>query len=184
MQVKLIDIFLLFLKLGGMIFGGGIVIVPLLEAEAVNKRKWITYDELIEFYSISQLIPGINIPDVSMFIGYKLRGKAGATVAGLGVILIPFILIVSLSFFLGTISHLSMVKSALWGIGIGTIVILSTAARSMWKVSIVDKISAILFILVFLAIFFNLLSPVWVVFIALILGVVRGFLIKDNEVTK
>lgn len=181
MEVRLIEIFLLFLKLGSMIFGGGVVILPLLEEEAVNKRGWITHDELIEYYAISQLIPGINIPDVSMFIGYKLRGKIGAVVAGVGVIFIPFLLIVSLSFVLGTISHYSIVKSALWGIGIGTIVILSTAARSMWKASIVDKTSTILFFFVFVTIFFNILSPVWVVFIALALGIAKGFSVKKTE---
>lgn len=181
-KVRLIDIFLLFLKVGGMIFGGGIVILPLLEEEAVKKRGWITSNELVEFYAISQLIPGINIPDVSMFVGYKLRGKSGAIAAGLGVILIPFILIVSLSFFLESIAHLPLIKGALWGISIGTIVILSTAARIMWKAGLVDVISTLLFIFVFFAILFNLLSPVWVVVIAVILGVIRGFLIKDDEV--
>lgn len=181
MQVRLIDIFLLFLKLGGMIFGGGIVILPLLEEEAVKKRGWITSEELVEFYAISQLIPGINIPDVSMFIGYKLRGKSGAIAAGLGVIIIPILLILILSFFLNTLAHLSIIKSALWGISIGTIVILSSAAKTMWKASIIDKFTPCLFTFIFFAIILNLLSPVIVIFISLILGVIKGFLIKDYE---
>lgn len=181
MKVKLIDIFWLFVKIGSCMFGGGIVILPLLEREAVEKRGWLTTDELVEFYAISQLIPGINAPDVSMFIGYKLRGKSGALAAGMGVILVPFILIVSLAVVLGKLSGFAIVKSALWGVGIGTIVILSSALRSMWKSSIIDKATLIFALFVFLLIAFTNISPVWIVFVALIIGVTRGILIKKEE---
>lgn len=184
MKVRLIDIFMLFLKLGCIIFGGGFVILPLLEESAVKKCGWITSEELIEFYAISQIIPGINIPDVSMFIGYKLRGKSGALVAGLGVILVPFILIVSLSTVLNQISSFGVVKSAFWGIEIGTIIILITAVISMWKRSIIDKFSFFFFIFVFLITACTDFSPVWIVFIALLFGLIKGFLIDENEVIK
>ncbi len=182
MKVRLIDIFWLFVKVGSCMFGGGIVILPLLEKEAVEKRGWLTTDELIEFYAISQLIPGINAPDVSMFIGYKLRGKLGALAAGMGIILVPFILIVSLAAVLSKISGLAVVKGALWGIGLGTIIIIITALRSMLRAGIVDKFTFLCMIFVFAIIAFTTLSPVWVVFVALIIGIFRGFLIKKDEV--
>lgn len=180
MKVKLLDIFWLFVKIGSLIFGGGVVILPLLEKEAVHKRNWITSEELVEFYAISQVIPGINIPDVSMFIGYKLRKKSGALVAGLGVILVPFILIVSLSAFLSAISHNEFVKSAFWGVEIGTIIILINAVRTIWLRSIVDKFTLGLFLVIFMLTVFTNLSPVWIVLFTLILGVAKGFLVKDE----
>ena len=180
MKVRLIDIFWLFLKVGGMIFGGGIVIIPLLEAEAVKKRGWITSEELIEFYAISQLIPGINIPDVSMFIGYKLRGKSGALVAGIGIVLIPFILILIFSTFLNTVTNFSLIKSAIWGVSIGTIVILLSAVKTIWKNSIPDKFTLFLFLFIFILTAFTNLSPVWFVFVALLLGIIKGYITKEE----
>lgn len=180
MKVKLIDIFLLFAKIGCMIFGGGVVILPLLEAEAVKKRGWVTSEELVEYYAISQVIPGINIPDVSMFVGYKLRGKSGAVIAGLGIILVPFLLIVSFSALINLISQNSFVKSAFWGVEIGSIIIIINAVRTIWNSSIVDKFSFIFFIIVFSATAFTKLSPVWIVFATLFLGILKGVLTKES----
>lgn len=182
MKVSLFDIFRVFVTVGCKIFGGGIVILPLLEAEAVKKRGWLTSEELVEFYAISQVIPGINIPDVSMFIGYKLRGKTGAIVAGLGIILAPFVLIVILSTFLGLISQNAFVQSALWGIEIGTIVILISAVRTIWANSIVDTFTFFFFLLVFALFAFTTFSPVWIVIFALALGVIKGFLTQKEDI--
>lgn len=185
MKVSLWEIFLVFLKIGSLLFGGGgVIVLPLLEAEAVKKRGWISSEELIEFFAISQVIPGLNIPDVCMFVGYKLRGKSGAFVAGLGIIIVPFILIVSLAFVLSSISHFSIVKYTLWGIGIGTIVILSSAIRSIWSSSIVDKFTLWFFLFIFALTAFTNLSPVWIVFIALGFGVAKGFLPEKQEGSK
>lgn len=181
MQVKLLDIFKVFVRVGCLIFGGGAVIIPLLEEEAVKKRNWLTSEELVEFYAISQVIPGINIPDVSMFIGYKLRGKTGAVVAGFGIILVPVVIILCLAAVLSQISANPFVKSALWGAGIGTIVVISSAVRTIWKHSIVDKFTLALFILVLLLMLTTKISPVWIVFVSLFLGVAKGFLVEDCE---
>lgn len=163
-----------------MIFGGGVVIIPLLEAEAVQKKGWLTSEELVEYYAISQVIPGINIPDVAMFIGYKLRGKTGATVAGLGIIFVPFILIVSVAAFLNIISGLGIVQGALWGIGIGTVVVIITTVKSIWAHSIVDKFTLFFFIFI-LGLSMANISPVWIVVFALSLGVLKGIMDKKER---
>lgn len=179
MKVRLIDIFWVFFKIGSLLFGGGWVILPLLDKEAVKKRNWLSTEELYEFFAISQAIPGINIPDVSMFIGYKLRGKSGALIAGISVLLIPFISIILLLTFLNEVSQNFFVKSALWGIQIGSIVILIVALKTIWKNSIVDRFNIFLFSIVFIAITFTDISPAWIIFVALLLGIGRGFLIKE-----
>lgn len=182
MKVRLLDIFLLFLKTGGLLFGGGgVIVLPLLEEEAVKKRGWLTSEELIEYYAISQVIPGLNIPDVSMFIGYKLRGKLGAIVAGIGIILIPFFLIISLAVFLDVILRNQFVKSAFWGVETGIIIILINAIRTIWKSSIVDKFSLLFFTGILLTIVFTKSSPAWIVFTALLFGVVKGLFAKEEE---
>lgn len=181
MRVKLTDIFLLFLKAGCMIFGGGIVILPILEEEAVKKRGWVTSQELVEYYAVSQVIPGINIPDVSMFIGYKLRGKSGAIAAGLGIVLIPFVIMVSIAAFLNAIINNQFVQSAFWGLEIGTIIIVINALKMVWKNSIKDKFTLLLFSAILLISVFTNLSPFWIVLTAVFLGVGKGFLLKESE---
>lgn len=176
MKVRLIDIFWLFVKIGSVLFGGGYVILPMLQEEVVNKRGWITSEELVEFYAISQFIPGLNAPDVSMFVGYKLRGKFGAAVAGFGIILVPSLLIVSLAAILSTLTNSGLVKSIFWGIGVGIVVLVSIAIRDMWSKSVVDKFTLALFLVVFFATILIDFSPVITVTVAIIIGLLHGFL--------
>lgn len=178
MKVKLIDIFWLFVKIGCVLFGGGYVILPMLEVEAVEKRGWITSEELIEFYAISQFIPGLNAPDVSMFLGYKLRGKSGAVAAGFGIILVPFILIVTLAAIISRFTNSPLIQSALWGIGIGIIIIVAYVIKGMWVNSIFDKFTLIIFAIVFIATVSIDFSPAITVFTAILIGILHSEFIK------
>ena len=77
MEKTLYQIFKTFFKVGTLLLGGGYVILPLLQAELVDKKKWITDDELCEFYALGQSIPGIIAANISLFVGYKLRRTMG-----------------------------------------------------------------------------------------------------------
>lgn len=178
MKVRLIDIFWLFVKVSCYLFGGGYIILPILEIEAVKKRGWVTSEELVEYYAISQFIPGINAPNVSMFVGYKLRGKLGAAVAGLGIIIIPFLLIVFLAVVLSAFTNSSLLQSAYWGVGVGIVILVSSAIHRMWVSSIIDKFTFVLFAIVFLATVSIDFSPAITVFIALIIGLLHGIFLK------
>lgn len=172
MKIKLWDIFWIFLKVGSVLLGGGYVILPILQAEIVEKRHWITQEELVDYYAVSQCLPGITAADVAMFVGYKLRGKTGVLVAGYGLIFVPFLIIVSLAAILSVIINFPIVKSTLWGVSLGVIILLITAIRDMWKQSIINKFTFILFMIVFLATAFFDFSPVITVLAAIISGIV------------
>ena len=88
-------LFRLFFKLGLFTFGGGLAMLPLLKAEVVDKRRFLTEEELIDLYSIGQCTPGIIIVNVVTFIGYRQMGIKGAVVSTLGAIT-PSIIIISL----------------------------------------------------------------------------------------
>ena len=75
MKVRLKDLYIEFFLLGIQLLGGGYVIVPLIQQSIIGKRHWITNEELVNFYAISQSIPGIIAANISSFVGYKLRGK-------------------------------------------------------------------------------------------------------------
>jgi chromate transporter len=92
---KLTTIFWSFLKIGAVLFGGGYAMLPLLEDEIVKRRKWATHDEMSDTFALSQLIPGVVAINASMLIGHRLRGASGTFAATLGVIGVPFLLILA-----------------------------------------------------------------------------------------
>ena len=76
-MVRLWDIYSIFFKMGIFTFGGGYAMLPILKNEAVEKRKWISEEELLNYYSIGQCTPGIIAVNAASFIGYQLRGFWG-----------------------------------------------------------------------------------------------------------
>ena len=97
-KISFLNLFLIFVKIGAILLGGGYVILPILTNEFVEKRKLVNHDELLDYFALSQSLPGIIAANISMFVGYKLRGKIGAIIAMLGVITVPFIIIILLIF--------------------------------------------------------------------------------------
>ncbi len=93
--IGLIDLFILFLKIGGFTFGGGYAMLPLIEKELVEDRKLLNNQEFLDIIAIVQGIPGIIAVNSSLFIGYKLRGIPGALFSVLGITL-PSIIIISM----------------------------------------------------------------------------------------
>ena len=92
---KLWKLFKLFFKVGLFTFGGGYAMLPLLKAEVVDKRRYLSEEELLDLYSIGQCTPGIIAVNVATFIGYQQARIKGAIVATLGMIM-PSIIIITL----------------------------------------------------------------------------------------
>lgn len=88
----LIKIFLSFIKIGSLAFGGAYAAIPLVEKEVVDIQKWMTYDEFSNLLAIDELTPGPIIVNAASFIGMKVAGVPGAIIATLGSIL-PALLI-------------------------------------------------------------------------------------------
>jgi len=160
MNISLLNIFLVFFKVGAILLGGGYVILPLLTAEIVEKRPWITKEELVDYYSISQCLPGIIAVNTAIFTGYKLKGKFGALAAVGGMCLSPFVVILCLASILTALTTNPIVINIFWGVGIGILIMLLLTVKEIWEKSIVDKFTMFLFLLVFFATVFFKLSPV------------------------
>ena len=91
----LIQMFLIFAKIGGFTFGGGYAMLPMLQKEVVENKKWATQEELMDYYAIGQCTPGIIAVNTATFIGYKNKGFLGAIFATVGVIT-PSVIIVGI----------------------------------------------------------------------------------------
>lgn len=146
MEKNCYTIFKTFFKVGTLLLGGGYVILPLLTSELVEKKNWITSDELCAFYAIGASLPGIIAANTAIFTGRKLLGTKGAVAATVGMVLPAFLAIVLLATILSEIINLPTTQHIFWGVGIGVIVLLFLAVKEMWKKSVNDKFSLTVYI--------------------------------------
>ncbi len=146
MEKNCYTIFKTFFKVGTLLLGGGYVILPLLTSELVEKKQWITTDELCEFYAIGASLPGIIAANTAIFTGRKLLGTKGAVAATVGMVLPAFLAIVLLATILSEIINLPTTQHIFWGVGIGVIVLLFLAVKEMWKKSVNDKFTLSIYI--------------------------------------
>lgn len=180
MNKSFYTIFKTFFKVGTILLGGGYVILPLLQSELVEKKEWITDDDLVEYYALSQSVPGIIAANISVFTGYKLNGFIGALAAVLGVITPAFLAIILLASLLQTLVSLSIVQSIFWGVGIGVIMLLYLATKEMWNKSITDKFTCIIFITAFILSACFKISPALIIIGTIIIGIFYRSKVFDN----
>lgn len=181
MKVSLLEIYIEFLKLGLQLLGGGYVIVPLIKKYFIDGKQWITEQELADFYALSQSIPGIIAANISIFVGYKLRRKLGAAAALLGIITTPIIFILVIATILDKLLSFPFIQSIFWGVGISVVILIYLSVKEMWKFSITDKMSWIIFLGAFTASFYFKISPAIVIITSVIVGTTYKLLEKKRK---
>ena len=135
----LLDLYLAFLRIGAVNFGGGYAMLPLLEEDLVKRRHWTTLEDLTDYFAIGQCTPGIIALNVSTFIGHKRKGIAGALVAAIGFLTIPILIILMIAAFLTNFADLPVVQHAFARIRVCVCVLILQAVLRLWKKSIVDR---------------------------------------------
>ena len=145
----LLDLYWTFVKIGSVTFGGGYAMLPILERELVDKRGWTTMDDLRDYFSIGQCTPGIIALNVSTFIGEKRAGVRGAVAASAGFLTGPVIIILLISMFLQNFASIPVVQHAFAGIRVCVCVLILQAVLRLWKKSVVDAFTLVLYLLVF-----------------------------------
>ncbi len=166
---QLLDLYWTFVKIGCVTFGGGYAMLPILERELADKRHWTTLDELRDYFSIGQCTPGIIAMNVSTFIGQKRRGVAGALAATTGFLTAPIAIIMVIAAFLTNFADLAVVQHAFAGIRVCVCVLIVQAVLRLWKGSVVDAFTLVLYLLVFALNAFGGLLPVKLPAAALVL---------------
>ncbi len=168
----LIELFLAFARIGGLTFGGGYAMLPMLQREVVENKHWTTEAELMDYYAVGQCIPGIIAVNTAVFVGNKVKGLAGAIAASLGVVSPSLVIIVAIAAFIQSFSELEAVQNAFAGIRVAVCVLIFTAVIKLFKKAIIDKFTFALFAIVFLLSIFMDISPILFVIIAAIAGII------------
>lgn len=180
---ELISIFLSFFKMGSVTFGGGYAMLPILRKECVEKKKWITEEQVMDFYAVSQGLPGIIAVNVSVFIGYHRKKTAGGIAAALGCVSPCIIIISIIAAFLSNFQDNPAVKHAMAGVSICVVALILDAVIGLWKKGVKDKTGLLICLLVFLLTEFTSLSPIFFIIGSGITGVIlKNLHLKKKEV--
>ena len=178
---ELFDLFWTFCKIGALTFGGGYAMLPLIQREIVENKKWSTENEILDYYAVGQCTPGVIAVNTATFIGYKLRGIIGGIVATLGVIFPSIVIILIIATFLQNFADLAIVQSAFAGIRVAVVALIITTVVKLIKSSIKDYLGVIIAIIAFVISAFIGLSPVYVVIAAALTGFISKGLRGDKK---
>ena len=126
-----IDLFLTFAKIGLFTFGGGYAMISLIENSCVEKKGWITLDEMMNITVIAESTPGPIAINCATFVGYKQAGFRGSLFATLGIVLPSFLIIYTISMFLDHFLEIAVIANAFKGIKIAVGLLILDAAVNM-----------------------------------------------------
>ena len=168
---ELIKMFLTFARIGGLTFGGGYAMLPMLQREVVEKHKWATEEELMDYYAIGQCTPGVIAVNTATFVGRSQRGIPGAIFATAGVVFPSFVIICIIAALLSNFADIAAVKYAFAGIRVCVCVLIFNSVVKLFKKSVVDIISGIIFLGVLLVSVLFDITPIIIVPIAAVVGI-------------
>lgn len=177
---ELFEIFKVAFRVGIFTFGGGYAMLPILQRELVETRKWVSEEEILDYYAIGQCLPGVIMVNTMIFVGQKLKGTVGGIAAALGTVCPALIIITLIAALLTNFADLPAVKNAFAGIRVCICVLIFNAVVKLWKKSIIDWKCLVLFFVVAVGSLLTDITPVlFVVFAA-----VAGIVLKALEVKK
>lgn len=133
MGKKLLELFLTFFKIGAFTFGGGYAMIPVIEDICVEKKQWITHEDMINVTVIAESTPGPIAINCATFVGFKQGKFWGAVAATFGVVLPSFIVIYLISMFFDNILEIPVVTNAFRGIKIAVGLLIVNAGINMGK---------------------------------------------------
>lgn len=176
---QLFQLFITFAKIGSMTFGGGYAMLPFLQREIVEKNKWATEEEIMDYFAIGQCTPGVIAVNTATFIGYKLAGVLGGIFATLGVIFPSLVIISIIAAFIRNFADIEAVQHAMNGIQICVCALILNATIKLAKKSFADAYCIIIFAITIAVSLFTGISAVFIVIGAGLLGIIINRL-KDS----
>lgn len=166
--------FSIFFKIGAFTIGGGYAMVPLIEDEIVTKRGWLAKEDFIDLLAIAQSSPGILAVNISIFIGYRLKGVLGSIVTALGTVLPSFLIILAIALFFHNFKDNAVVERVFMGIRPAVVALIAAPTFSMAKSAKINKYNVWIPVVSALLIWLLGFSPIWIIIAAGVGGYVYG----------
>jgi chromate transporter len=170
MRPSLRAIFLVFLKMGAFAFGGVYSMLSFFQRELVDRRNWLSQEQFVEAVAIGQVTPGPPIINTGIFVGYRLRGAAGAVAATAGQVLPGFLLVLVLAYLYTEFKTIPALGSSLRGVGAAVVGLLASVVLKMGK-EVLDGRRAVLFAVgAFALLQFAKVNPIVLIVLSGLLG--------------
>lgn len=177
---ELKELYWAFFRIGGLTFGGGLTMLPMLKHELVEKKSWVTEEELLDCYAIGQCTPGIIAINTATFVGYKRKGIAGGISATLGMASPSVLIITVVAMFLESFMDNVWLQHALMGVrGVVCALMLNTVL-TLAKKSLVSPVTYVICGIAFLFCMFTEVPLVIIVLLAGTFGIVWEMRKKDK----
>jgi chromate transporter len=174
MPTSLFKLFTTFFRIGLFTFGGGYAMIPLIEHDVVDRNAWLRKDEFLDLLAVAQSAPGVFAVNMSVFVGYRMRGVAGALSAAFGCVMPSVAIILLIALFFRRFRHIEVVNNIFMGIRPVVVALIAVpvfnvarSARLGWSTVWIPVLSALLIVA------FGV-SPVYVIIVAGIAGFVWG----------
>ena len=178
-------LFISFVKIGVLTFGGGMAMLPMLERECVKKNNWVSGDELLDYFAIGQCTPGIIAVNTATLVGFKEKKYLGAIVATVAVTLPSVLIIIALASVLSRFQNNIYVLKAFAGIRISVCALILDALTKLAKKAVKNLSHAVIAVLSLGLQIFLGVSPVIIVICTIVYGItVYYFRVRKKEVEK
>ena len=170
----LCQLFISFAKIGVMTFGGGLAMLPMLERELVENKKWVKTEEILDYYAVGQCTPGIIAVNTATFVGYKQSKVLGAIFATIGVVFPSVVIIAAIAAVLSNFADIPAVQHAFAGIRIAVCALITSAVIKLAKSNVKSLVQILIAVAAFIVIAVFGASPVVVVIGSAVAGLVLG----------
>ena len=178
---RIIEIFILFFKIGAFTIGGGYAMLSLIEDEIVNKKKWLDHEEFLDGMAIAQSTPGVLAVNISLITGYKIAGFLGMFAGMLGAVLPSFFIVLFLSQILLAYGNHSIVVAIFNGVKPAITALILISVYRIGKSANINRYNFILPIIVAILIRYFGVSPIIIIIATMILGNIFYMLKEKKE---
>lgn len=161
-----LQLFGIFFRIGIFTIGGGYAMVPIIENEMVGKRGWLTKEDFIDILAVAQSAPGILAINMSIFVGYKLRGVKGSIVSAFGTALPSFLIILTIAMFFSSFKDNPQVEKVFKGIRPGVVALIAAPVFNLGRSAKIGLHNLWIPVVSALLIWLLGVSPIWIIIIA------------------
>lgn len=178
---KNLDLFLTFARISASCFGGGYAMLPFFQQELVEKRGWLTDEELLDLNAVAQCTPGVIAVNTATFCGYRTRGFWGAIWASIGILVPPILIVTIISAFFWSFAENPWVQHTLTGVRACVCALIINSTIRLYRKAVLDVPTFLVFLAVFLLAAFVGLSPAVLVIGAGLFGLAYHKIRKEGR---